>query len=72
MLILLQKLEGDGASVDNLTTLIIFSLSVKGGLTIDAISTKLICFGDDGVATFQDHKIGVEPPNKFRVPIPLL
>jgi len=59
MLILLQKLELDGASADNLTSLIISALSVKAALIAEAISTRLICFGVDGVATFQGHMSGV-------------
>lgn len=59
MLISLQKLEADGASADNLTSVIMAALSVKVGLTAEAISGRLICFGADGVAAFQGHRSGV-------------
>jgi len=52
MLILLQKLEANGASADNLTSLIMSALSVKVQLNGDTIASRLICFGADGIAAF--------------------
>jgi len=59
MFVLLQKLESDGATTDNLMLLILLALSVKIGFTTEAISMRLICFNANGVVAFQGHKFGV-------------
>ena len=48
----------DGLS-DHLTHVIMNSLVVEGGLTHEEIACKLVCFGSDGVATFQSVHNGV-------------
>jgi len=48
----LQKFECDGASVDNLTSVIASAVTVKTGLSQEAIANKLMCFGVDGVVAF--------------------
>jgi hypothetical protein len=49
----------DGATANNLTELLMESLSFKGRLDEEAIAKKLLCFGADGVSTFQGKKKGV-------------
>jgi hypothetical protein len=49
----------DGATANNLTELLMWSLSYKGGLDDDAIASKLLCFGADGVSAFQGKRTGV-------------
>jgi hypothetical protein len=49
----------DGATANNLTELLMNSLSFKGGLDEATIASKLICFGADGVSAFQGKKTGV-------------
>ena len=48
----------DGCA-DQLTSTIMYSLLGEGSLTRESIASKLICFGADGVSTFQGHKNGV-------------
>jgi len=59
LLITLQKLESDGATVDNLTALLIGIVGVCCGLDELVIATKLVCFGADGISTFQGCRIRV-------------
>jgi hypothetical protein len=49
----------DGATANGLTKLFMDSLDTKGGLDTDAIASKLLCFGVDGVSTFQKKQTGV-------------
>ncbi len=51
ILLNLEKLIGDG-TIDNLTIVISNFLLVYGGLIVEKISNKLICFGFDGVVVF--------------------
>jgi hypothetical protein len=46
-------------TVDHLTERIILALISEGGLIREEIASKLVCFGVDGVSTFQGHKSGV-------------
>lgn len=59
LLLTLQKLESDGATADNLTTLLMGIVGVRGDLDALAIATKLVCFGADGVSAFQGCRTGV-------------
>jgi hypothetical protein len=47
----LERLFG-GDNVDNLTNVILKSLMVNGGLTMEEINNKLISFGFNGVVVF--------------------
>jgi hypothetical protein len=58
MLISLQRVV-DGAKVNNLTIVIMEALQKGGGLSYASIIHKLLCFGVDGIITFQGTKIGV-------------
>jgi len=49
----------DGGIVNNLTSVIMHVLLEEGGLNHEDIASKLICFGVDGVNTFQSPKPGV-------------
>jgi hypothetical protein len=49
----------NGATANGLTELLMGSLSTKGGLNTDAIASKLLCFGVDGVSAFQGKRTGV-------------
>jgi hypothetical protein len=49
----------DGATANNLTELLMGSLSFKEGLDEEAIAKKFLCFGADGVSAFQGKKKGV-------------
>lgn len=51
-LVTLKHLVG-GATVDNLTEEIVKSIELGGGLDVDAIARRLLCFGADGVSAFQ-------------------
>ncbi len=51
ILLNLEKLISSG-TIDNLTTMILIFLLVYGGLTVEKINNKLICFGFDGVVVF--------------------
>jgi hypothetical protein len=55
----LLKMEPDGATADSLTKLLIGALTVQGDLSAEEIASKLLCFGADGVATFQGTRNGV-------------
>ncbi len=60
ILLNLEKLIGSG-TIDNLTIVILNFLLVYGGLIVEKISNKLICFGFDGVVVFigvlKDYKL---------------
>jgi hypothetical protein len=58
MMISLQKVANEGR-VDNLTIVIMEAFWHGGGLSFVIITKKLLCFGVDGVSTFQGIKIGV-------------
>ena len=47
------------SSLDHLTKVIINPFIVERGLSHEEIACKLVCFGSDGVATFQGVYIGV-------------
>jgi len=57
-LISIQRLV-DGSGADALTLVIMTALQCGGDLNSDQISRKLVCFGADGVSTFQGAKSGV-------------
>lgn len=59
LLLSIQKLDPDGATANKLTTVIMGALSSGGGVTDSDISQKLLCFGADGVSSFQGLKTGV-------------
>ena len=59
LMIALSKLESDSATADSLMRVIMSALLVNNGLDPMAITSKLLCFGADGVAAFQNHKNGV-------------
>jgi hypothetical protein len=46
-----EKLIGSG-TINNLTTVILNYLLIYGGLTVEEINNKLICFGFDGGVIF--------------------
>jgi hypothetical protein len=58
MLISLQRVI-DGVGANNLTIVIMEALQKGGGLSYVSITHKLLCFGANGVITFQGTKIGV-------------
>ncbi len=58
MMIYLQKVV-DGVGANNLTIAIMEALHNSGGLSSTIVAEKLLCFGADGVNTFQGIKIGV-------------
>ncbi len=49
----------DGATFDNLTSLIVKSLMEFGGLSETNLANKLVCFGVDGIIIFQGVKNGL-------------
>ena len=49
----------DVGIASHLTTIIMDALINEGGLTVDDIAGKEVCFGADGVSTFQWHKTRV-------------
>ena len=49
----------DGGTADILTNAIMLSLVEEGGLSREDIASKVVCFGADGVSTFQGPKTGV-------------
>lgn len=49
----------DGATSDNLTVEIVKCIESGGGLDLDSIASKLLCFGADGVSAFQGAHTGV-------------
>jgi len=49
----------DGSSADSLTLGITKALGAGGDLTHEQISRRLICFGADGISTFQGVRMGV-------------
>jgi len=57
-LISLERLV-DGSGADALTLVIMKTLQCGGNLSSDEISRKLVCFGADGLNTFQGAKSGV-------------
>jgi hypothetical protein len=58
MLISLQRVV-DGVGANNLTNVIMEALQKGGGLSYVFITHKLLCFGANGVITFQGTKISV-------------
>jgi len=58
-LLTIQKMESDGATANRLTSVITAALSFEGGVSEVMIPEKLLCFGADGVTTFQGLKSGV-------------
>jgi hypothetical protein len=46
-------------TTNHLTERIMLALINEGGLTREEIASKLVCFGADGVSTFQGYKSGV-------------
>ena len=59
LLLTIQKLESDGATSNNLTTVIRDALSVGGGVSDTEIAERLLCFGADVVSSFQGLKTWV-------------
>jgi hypothetical protein len=49
----------ESGTSDHLTNVIMHALLSKGGLAREEIASKLVCFGADGVSTFQGPKTGV-------------
>jgi hypothetical protein len=49
----------ESGTSDHLTSVIMHVLLVEGGLSREEIASKLVCFGADGVSTFQGSKTGV-------------
>lgn len=58
LLILIKNII-DGVHTNNLTIVSMRALEQGDGLQIEDITSKLLCFGADGVVTFQGTKIGV-------------
>ncbi len=60
-LLILLKLQQvlKGSSADNFTKVIVDSLLTYGGLSKSNLASKLVCFGANGVTTFQGSKTGV-------------
>jgi hypothetical protein len=61
MLLLLnfEKVFGEISFVNNLFTLILRSLVEYGGLTVEQITNKLVCFNSNGVVVFVGVHTGV-------------
>jgi hypothetical protein len=60
MLLLLNlEMVFGGGSTNNLITLILRSLVEYGGLIVEHITSKLVCFGSDGVVVFIGVHTGV-------------
>ncbi len=53
------SLLGEDGGTDHLTNVIMDALVDEGGLTREEIASKVVCFGADGVSTFQGAKNGV-------------
>jgi len=49
----------DGGIADNLTFVIMHALLEEGGLSHEELASKLVCFGADGVSTFQGPKTSI-------------
>jgi hypothetical protein len=49
----------ESGTSDHLTSVIMHALLDEGGLSREEIASKLVCFGADGVSTFQGSKTGV-------------
>jgi hypothetical protein len=49
----------EGADAGHLTRVIIQALLTIGGLTCESLSSKLICFGANGVSVFQGSRTGI-------------
>ena len=56
MMIVLSESESDGATTDSLMRVIMSYLLVNCGLDHLTIVAKFLCFGGNGVATFEGHK----------------
>jgi len=65
LLVSLQRLMG-GAGADSLTLIIMKALQDGGDLTLEQLSRRLLCFGADGVSTFQGTRSGVTVQIKGR------
>ena len=59
LLLTLQKLKSDGYTSDSLLAVIIGILTHHGKIEAHQIAAKLICFGADGVSSFQGCRNGV-------------
>ena len=59
LLVALQQVASDGATIDGLTDLLVGILTSRGGLDTATVARKLLCFGADGVSMMQGHRIGV-------------
>ena len=59
LLLTIQKIDSSGTTANNLTNLIMSALSVGDGIADADIAQKLLCFGADGVSSFQGVKTGV-------------
>jgi len=57
-LVFVQRLI-DRVGANTLTLLIVKALEIGGDVTLEQISKKLLCFGADGVSTFQGTRSGV-------------
>ncbi len=57
LLNLQQVIKGGGSN--NLTTMLVNSITTVGGLSKGDLVAKLVSFGVDGVTIFQGFKIGV-------------
>jgi hypothetical protein len=68
-LTLFQVLEG--SNVDNLTKVIVDSLLTYSGISESNLASKLVCFGVDGVTTFQGPKTNVITQLKKNTPFML-
>ena len=53
LLLTLQKLDSDGYTADSLLTVITGILAYHSKMELEQIAAKLICFGADGVSSFQ-------------------
>jgi hypothetical protein len=49
----------ESGTSDHLTNVIMHVLLCEGGLSREQIASKLVCFGADGISTFQGAKTGV-------------
>jgi hypothetical protein len=53
------KMESNGAILDGLSKVILSTLTMNFGLDFEAVASKLLCFGANGVEAFQGSKNGV-------------
>ena len=59
LLLTIQKMDSNGATANKLTSVIMATLIAGGEISDIEIAGKLLCFGADGVSTFQGLKSGV-------------